>query len=148
LPKDPVERAKVRLVIDHISKTVVPRFFGLLQAQDRENQARVRADLEGALATFVEKVKGPFVAGDQLTIGDLTLAPFAFRFFLLEKHRGFMFHKTNTKFRAWMENIERLPSYQNTRSEKDLYEQFYRRYLDDVTESLAAKAVRTGSIIP
>jgi len=147
LPKDPIERAKVRLVIDHISKAIVPRFFAIQQAQDQEGQDKARRDLEGALDQFVEKIQGPFVAGDQLTIGDLALAPFAYRFFLLEKYRNFTYHKTNPKFKAWLDNIESLTSFKNTRSEEQYYEQFNKRFLDDVTESHIAKAIRSGGII-
>jgi len=148
LPPSSIARAEVRLAIDHVTKNIVPGFFKLLQAQDADSQGAARTALEQALLTFASLIKGPYLAGEQLTIGDLVLAPFVFRFFILEKHREFSIHKTDARLRAWIEAIERLPSYQNTRSEKDLYEQFYKRYLDDVTESLAAKAVRSGGIIP
>lgn len=148
--QDPTARAQVRLAIDHVTKTIVPGFFKLLQAQDEDSRSGARAALEQSLLTFASFIKspGPYLAGSQLTLGDLVLAPFAYRFFILEKHRGFTVHKSDEKLRAWISAIEKLPSYQNTRSEKDLYEQFYKRYLDDVTESLAAKAVRSGGIIP
>ncbi|GJJ11267.1 hypothetical protein Clacol_005499 [Clathrus columnatus] len=42
LPKDPVERAHIRIAIDHVSKAVVPPFMRLLQAQDQQGRESAR----------------------------------------------------------------------------------------------------------
>jgi glutathione S-transferase len=42
LPKDPFERARVRIAIDHVTKSILPNFFKLMQAQDSEGQVKAR----------------------------------------------------------------------------------------------------------
>jgi len=148
LPKDPVLRAHVRLAIDHISKTIVPGFFKLMQTQDKEGQEKVRIALEDAFVNFAERVKGPYLAGDQLTTADLALAPFIGRLYLLEEHRNFNVHKTNQKLKVWIEEIEKVPAYHKTLSDKVRYEQLYHRYLSDVAQSEAARAIRSGGVFP
>jgi glutathione S-transferase len=48
LPKDPILRAHVRLAIDHVSKTIVPGFFKLMQTQDKEGQDKARVGMSSS----------------------------------------------------------------------------------------------------
>lgn len=38
--------------------------------------------------------------GEQLTLADISLAPFAARIYLLEKHRGFTLHKDDLELES------------------------------------------------
>jgi glutathione S-transferase len=119
-----------------------------------------------AFAKFGEQVKGPFWGGSELTHADLALAPWAARLAVLEEHRGFDIKQTNAKFEGlwhvvnlvrkqfstsvaeWAKNIQALPSFQRTVSEKQYYEKIYMRYLRNEAQSEAAKATRAGTVIP
>lgn len=113
---------------------------------------------------FAERVKGPYLAGEQLTTADLAIAPFVGRLYLLEEHRRFTIHKKHEKLKgsasssdsstsltsevAWIEEIEKVDSYKKTLSDRVRYEQLYNRYLSDVAMSEAARAVRSGGAFP
>lgn len=45
LPKDALGKAHVRLAIDLISKSIIPAFFKLMQAQEKEKQDEGREGL-------------------------------------------------------------------------------------------------------
>jgi len=148
MPKDPIERAHVRIAIDHISKAVVPNFFKLLQAQEKEAQDSARSALEDAFIAFLHRVRGPYLLGQELSLADISLAPFIARLYLLEEHRGFTLHKTDLELKGWIEAIQKQESYQNTLSDREHYEKIFSRYLNNTAQSEVAKATRSGSGLP
>lgn len=171
LPKDPVERARVRIAIDGISKKVMPAFYKLLQQTDSAKHVEDRRGLVEALNVFQEDIQGPWFAGGQLTLADLVLAPFVVRFNLLERHRGFHASQVGAKFEGvsvfrlsvclrkaccidtafspeWCKRAAGLPSVQATLSDEDKYEQVYGRYLRNEAQSEVAKATRSGGVLP
>jgi glutathione S-transferase len=56
--------------------------------------------LGDALITLVQRWRGPSFLGEQLTLADITLAPFIPRLYLLEEHRGFSLHKDNAELKS------------------------------------------------
>lgn len=98
LPKDPIGRARVRIAIDGITKKFMPAFYKLLQQTDTSKHAEDRQGLIDALRVYQEDLKGPWFAGEQLTLVDLVLAPFVVRFDLLARHRGFYASQVGDKF--------------------------------------------------
>jgi glutathione S-transferase len=62
--------------------------------------------LEHAFVNFAERVKGPFLAGDEVSTGDLALAPFIGRLYLIEDHRGFSIHRQHGKLKGQLSGIE------------------------------------------
>ncbi|CAE6419096.1 unnamed protein product [Rhizoctonia solani] len=89
LPSDPYARAKVRYAVDGVSKSILPPFYRLLQAQDADKRDEARQDLYKGFQTFAEGITGPFWAGEQLTHADIALLPFIVRLPILEAHRNF-----------------------------------------------------------
>jgi len=148
LPKDAYDRAQVRLAIDLTSKSFVPQFFKLLQAQDADGQAKAREALYLTCQKYGDQVTGPFWGGSEISLADVALIPWAGRLYVVVEHREFDLSKTNPKFEAWVKHVLEVPSFKKTLSEKQHYSQIYARYLNNTAQSEAAKATRSGGVIP
>jgi glutathione S-transferase len=92
LPEGPYDRAVARLAIDHINKSVVPAFFRLLQAQPSEpdKQVTALAEFKDVLAEISKKAKGPYFFGEDFSLVDVAIAPWAVRDFIIRDFRGFV----------------------------------------------------------
>lgn len=90
----------MRLAIDHISKSIIPAFYKLLQQTDAAQQPSCRTQLEDAFRTFESGIKGPWYAGQEVGMADLMLAPWILRLQLLEEHRGFDVARVGPKFKG------------------------------------------------
>jgi len=151
MPKDPLQRAKVRLAIDNISKSIIPAFFRLLQSQEQEKQDAALEDVYKGLRGFQEGLKarnGPFYMGEQLTLADIALIPWATRFYIIEENRGFDIKQVGKPFAAWVEHVLNMDSVKAITSDKEHYTEIYGRYLRNEAQSEAAKATRAGTAIP
>ncbi|KAF8607774.1 glutathione-S-transferase [Ceratobasidium sp. AG-I] len=148
LPTDPYTRAQVRYAVDGVTKSILPPFYRLLQAQETEKQDEARQDLYKGLQTFAKGIQGPFWTGDQLTHADIALLPFIVRLPILEKHRDFKRAEVGHGFEAYAERVVSLPSVQRTLSEPQKYEEVYGRYLRNETQSEVAKSTRAGRMLP
>ncbi|QRV72617.1 glutathione S-transferase [Ceratobasidium sp. AG-Ba] len=148
LPSDPYARAQVRYTVDGVTKSILPPFYRLLQAQETDKQDEARQDLYKGLQTFAKGIKGDFWAGEQLTHADIALIPFIVRMPILEAHRNFKKAEVGHDFEAYAERVVNLPSVQRTLSEPDRYEEVYGRYLRNETQSEVAKNTRAGRILP
>jgi len=148
LPADPYERAIVRLQIDHISKAFIPAFFRALQAQEKDKQEAGLQDMYKALRQLAEKVKGPYFFGEQFSLVDVAIAPWAVRDYILAEHRGYKREDVGSGWKEWAEKLETRDSVVKTSSDKVHYEEIYGRYLRDEAQSEAAKATRAGTVIP
>jgi len=150
LPKDPYERAQVALAIDHVSKSVVPAFYRLMQRQDPQEQAEARAELEEAFRKFAGMIQGegPHLSGKNVGLADVACVPWVARFPILEKHRGWDASRISPEFTRWMEAMTSRPAYLATLSDADKYEEVYARYLRDESQSEVAKSTRGGRDLP
>ena len=148
LPQDPVDRARVRLWIDHISRKIIPNFFRLLQAQEDHDQNEARKDLEKAIYQFSEQLKSPYFMGEQFGMVDIALVPFIQRqYVVVQDHRGFIVPTDGEvwqKWHRWVEAINERASVQNTMSEAEYYAPIIQRYLNNTAQSDMAKATRQG----
>jgi len=147
-PKDPYDRAQVRLAIDLVSKSFLPAFFRLLQSQEAEKQAAALEEVYEALKKYAAGIRGPFYMGSQFTLADIVLAPWVARFYIVEKHRNFSASEVGDKFVQWTEAVKDRESFKKIVSEERYYEDIYGRYLRDEAQSEAAKATRAGRAIP
>ncbi|THH07264.1 hypothetical protein EW145_g3494 [Phellinidium pouzarii] len=148
MPADAYDRAFARIWIDHISKAVVPAYFRLLQAQEKEKQDQAREEFYKALGQLCEKRKGPFFLGEELSLVDIAIAPWAVREYILVEHRAFKREDVPNGWKEWAELLEKRESVLKTVSEREHYTDIYGRYLRDEAQSEAAKATRAGRVIP
>ncbi|CAE6429535.1 unnamed protein product [Rhizoctonia solani] len=148
LPSDPYARAQVRYAVDGVSKSILPPFYRLLQAQEAEKRDEARQDLYKGLQTFAKAITGPFWAGEQLTHADIALLPFIVRLPILEAHRDFKKSEVGHGFEAYAERVVNLPSVQRTISDSERYQEVYERYLRNETLSEVAKSTRAERILP
>ncbi|EIW74801.1 hypothetical protein CONPUDRAFT_132404 [Coniophora puteana RWD-64-598 SS2] len=123
LPKDPVERAKVRLFIDTVNTRFAPTFLGFVANGDSYQTV-----LDGARA--VQKLLpdyGKWAIGDQFTIADIAIAPFVSRIELAStcgvgKYAAgedrLVLDALNSpefaKFKAYSANLQERPSFKAT----------------------------------
>ncbi|KOS23304.1 Glutathione S-transferase omega-1 [Escovopsis weberi] len=177
LPLDPYQRARAHLWIDHIATRIVPAFYKLLQ-HTRGKQYTVeaaRAELLGhmrALAGAMD-ARGPFFLGRDVSLVDISLAPWVERLFLLDlyKEGGFRIPEDEAegpagtafgaaggllvggpgpwaRWRRWAAAVEERKSVRDTTSDREAYVRVYRRYAEDTTGSQVARATRQGGRLP
>lgn len=115
LPRDPADRALARMWLDHISKTFVPAFHRLLQAQDVEKQSEALQDVYKSLRKLAENIKGPFFHGE-FGLVDIAIAPWIVRDFVLREHRGFKRGDVSPVWEAYAERVEKRDSVVRTSS--------------------------------
>jgi len=148
LPVDPVERARVRIWIDHISKSFLPAVFRLIQSQTSDAQDSARAEVNKALGAFAKEIKGPYFLGDQFSLADIAIAPWIVRDYIIEENRGFKRSDVGQNWERYARSVESRDSVLRTQSDKHHYAEIYERYLRDEAQSEAAKATRAGRVIP
>ncbi|CAF1539570.1 unnamed protein product [Didymodactylos carnosus] len=148
LPKDPLERARVRLWIDHVSKKFNAAFFRTLQAQEEEKQKEALGELVEALQKYLDQVKGPWFSGEVFSLADITIAPWIIRLYILEEHRGFKDELVGGRWKEYEKLIKERPSVLKTTSEPQYYMEIYQRYLRNEAQSEVAKATRAGRALP
>jgi glutathione S-transferase len=117
LPKDPYLRAQARLAIEFINKSVVPAYFRLLQAQPDNpmKQTEARSEFTEALGTISEQRKGIFFFGEQISLVDIAIAPWAVRDFIATDYRGFQRDEVPS-WREWAKILEQHPTVRKTTS--------------------------------
>lgn len=125
LPSDPVEKARARIWIDHVAKSVVPAFMRLVMAQDAADQQRLLAEVRpppcnppaltrgkyyASLQTVAAQAKGPFFGGAAFGLVDAALAPWVVRDYVIAEHRGYARDAVGPKWVAWARAMERRES--------------------------------------
>lgn len=118
LPNDPYTKSVARTWVDFINKSVVPAFFRLLQAQpgEPEKQTLALADLSWALGTISEERRGAYFFGDDISLVDIFIAPWAVRDFIIRDYRGFERQNIKGGWKEWAELLELHPSVVKTTS--------------------------------
>ena len=116
LPKDPFERAYARIWIDFITKNVIPANQRLLQAQSVSAQDAAREDLYRALRTLSEKRKGPYFLGEEFSLVDVAIAPWAVRDYVLTENRGYERSKVSAAWVEWANLLANRDSVKRTTS--------------------------------
>jgi glutathione S-transferase len=157
LPSDPYERARARIWIDFVTSRIIPAFHRFLQYQpkseDDEGLSRVREEFMDKLRQFTEAMdpKGPFFLGEEVSLVDLGIAPWALRLWVFDHFKGGVRipqGKIWERWERWLSAIESRESVVNTTSEKEHYVPIYKRYADDTAMSELAKATREGKGVP
>lgn len=159
LPKDPYERARARLWIDHIGTKIVPAFYKLLQHTPEKpfTIEQAREELHKHLISFAKEMDptGPFFLGESISLVDITLAPWAKRLWLIDHYKsgGLGIPDSGkddqwSRWRLWYDAILKRQSVVDTWSDDDRYVIAYKRYADDTTNSEVGQATRQGGRLP
>jgi len=152
LPSDPQTRATSRLWSDHINRHVIPLFYKLLQAQDQNDQITHAQDLRDQINKLVAAAdpNGPFFLGPQISFVDVQVAPWVLRLRrVLGPYRGWPEPEEGSRWKAWVDAIDREPSVVATTSTDELYLDSYERYAENRPgTSQLADAVNSGRGLP
>ena len=153
LPSDPYQRARARILCDHIDKKVVPPFYHILMKRDEEARETAKKDLVAALRELFQDydgASGVMFGGDALGLVDIMLLPFAYRFGrVLPHYRNFMLPKEGLEgYYQWYAAASKCDSVQKTMPDDAKLIESYRRYAEDTADSKVAEAVRKGSVFP
>ncbi|KAL7937345.1 glutathione S-transferase [Trichoderma chlorosporum] len=160
LPSDPYQRARARLWIDHIGTRIIPAFYKFLQhTPDKDFTIdQAREEFHNHLKTFVAQMdpEGPWFLGENISLVDISLIPWAKRLFLLDHYKpgGIQIPQEGgennvwTRWNSWITAVENRESVKNTWSESEKYIDVYKRYADDTTDSLVGQATRKGNRLP
>ena len=154
LPSDPYQRARARILCDHISKKVIPPFYQILMKKVEKERDSAKKNLVAALCELFsdfDDSKGAYFGGKSLGIVDMMLFPFAYRFSLILPHyRNFVLpqDKGLEGFHQWYAAASKTDSVLGTMPDDAKLIEEYRRYAEDTTNSLVAQAVRKGSAFP
>ena len=125
LPTDPYKRARARLMADHISKKILPHFFGMLKHPDQQEQEKELL-LKGVADLMRDADEtGPFLMGAEFSLPDIMFASFALRInVVLPEYRDFSIPSGDQdcpdadmykKYHAWFKTIEGLDIFKTTR---------------------------------
>ena len=170
-PIDNYERARMKIWIDWIGGKVCPAFYRLLQHTSESSYTleEAREQLLQAIVTWTQEAdpEGPFWNGKEVSMIDLTLAPWNERLFLIEHYKsggtGFPFYgnhgskqpsgghdndKVIQRWLKWSKAMSERQSVQDTLSEREMYLKSYQRYAENTTGSEVGQATRAGKALP
>ena len=153
LPTDPYERARVRILCDHIGKKIVPPFYALLMKKSEPERDMAKQNIESSLKSLFEEVEiqdGPFFGGKSLNMVDIMLFPFAYRFQLIFPHYREYRPPVEglERYYKWYAAVSQCESVKKTMPEDEKLIEIYKRYADDTAQSLVAEAIRKGTSLP
>lgn len=159
LPQEPYEKARARLWIDHVSTKIIPGFYKLLQHTPDKVYTldEAREELHKSILSFANEMdpKGPFFLGEQLSLVDISFAPWQKRLWLIDHYKpgGIGIPKEGQdekwgRWRQWAKAIEARQSVIDTWSDDARYIVAYKRYAEDTTNSLVGQATRQGKALP
>lgn len=155
LPSDPYTRAQTRIWMDFVTSRIIPAFHRFLQHQPTSSTS-----IDTARDEFLEKLKqfteamdpaGPYFLGEEVSLIDLVLAPWAVRLWVFDHFKGGLDvpqGATWERWRKWLSAVEQRESIIKTTSEREHYLPIYQRYADDTAQSELAKATREGKGVP
>ncbi|PLB45427.1 putative glutathione S-transferase [Aspergillus steynii IBT 23096] len=168
LPEDPYERARARIWVDFVTSRVISAFHRFLQYQPSSADEDAVAELDRHRQEFLDLLKqwarelhpeGPFFLGDQISLPDLVLGPWAIRLWVFDEFKvgglgvpaegqGGEDEAVWRRWRKWVKAIEERRSFRETMSDAQQYRPIYKRYADNVAQSELAKATRSGRGVP
>lgn len=116
LPSDPIDRAIARLWLDHLSKTFVPAFHRLLQAQEAGKQHGALQELYESLNKFAKNIQGPYFFGENFSLVDAAIAPWIVRDYIIAENRGYKRGDVSSNWVSYAGTVEVRDSVVKTQS--------------------------------
>jgi glutathione S-transferase len=124
LPGSASQRANARMWSEMLNNTICSNFYTLLMKQDESSQKDAAEKILSSLRKFSRHCVGPYFYGEQLSIVDITIAPWMVgtRMGVLKTYRNFEVPQTEeyAKYWAWYEAVITRPSFIATSSDEDL----------------------------
>lgn len=114
----------------------------------------MRNEFKDNLKQFTQAMDkgGPWFLGDELSMIDLIMAPWAVRLWVFEKWKGGLQISEDDevdegvwkRWRKWLAAVEDRQSVKETTSDEEHYLPLYERYARDEAQSEMAKSIRAG----
>lgn len=149
---DPYWFAQCRIWAEKVNRECCSPYYGVLVRHDpMERKQHFDALLQG-LQNFskqLEQTSGSlFLPNQQLSIVDIALIPWAYRYYVLSHYRGDEYSIPKTpalqKYWEWWDCVRQLDHVQCTFPDPDQYLQHIAKYADGTARSKVANAVRRG----
>ena len=165
-PNDAYQRARARLLSEHISKKIIPHFYACLQKQSPAERTQAAEAIFQGIITLMNDAsnQGPFLLGADFSMPDIMLAPWAHRFDVILRHYrsvvipcedgsppdGALREHADAfkRYHAWYKAVQALPCYKKTLAEQEKLIASYQRYADDTVKSQVGDAIRSGTALP
>lgn len=152
ISEDPFWYARSRYWADKVNRECCSTYYGVLVRKDESERQAHFQDLIKGLTHFSKQLttsSGPtFLPDSQLSNVDLTLLPWAFRYYVFEEYRGpeYTIPRTNElePYHEWFDYVMNLDSVKRTLPDKDRYLEHIGKYADGSARSKVANAVRRG----
>ena len=151
VPTDPYLAAKCRYWADKVNRECCSPYYGVL-VRTEENERKENFDkLVTGLKAFSSEIEKNgdgrgFLGGGRLTNADISLMPWAFRYYIFEHYRGYTIPMIPEleAYRTWFEYVFSLDSVKRTLPDKERYLEHIGKYADSSARSKVANAVRRG----
>jgi glutathione S-transferase len=145
-----------------VTTRVIPAFHRFLQWTDSKPYSlqEAQAEFRQTLLTWIKDASptGPFFFGEEMTMADIQMAPWAIRLWIFEHFKSVPAvpaegedqenEESWKRWRKWVNAVENRESVTNTLSEREYYLPLYERYHQDIAQSELAKATRSGRGVP
>ncbi|KAG2178414.1 hypothetical protein INT44_001566 [Umbelopsis vinacea] len=143
LPDNALKRAQIRFFVEYWSSKVNPQQWKLLGARDdKEGRQTAYNDINAALARINELLleqsqEGPYFLGQEYSIADINVAPFAYRLKLLVAH----FFKDEVELihfakyprvKEFLAGITERDSFKATIANEELFAQAYEKAIERI----------------
>lgn len=150
--EDPFLASRQRIWTEKVNRDCCSPYYGVLVRKGDAERREYFASLVKGLEAFSKQLttsSGPtFLPEAQLSSVDMTLIPWAYRFYVFETYRGPDFKIPETSelepYHTWYDHVMNLDSVKRTLPEKDRYLEHIMKYADGSARSKVANAVRRG----
>ena len=153
LPGNAAQRAHARMWADKLNKKINTPFYQLLMKQTKEEQDKAAQTILEGLRDFSANCRGPYFYGDEFTLVDIALAPWAvgIRMDILKHYRQFEVPHTQEydQYHKWAKVVSERSQFKATAStDLPAMIRVYRRYAEGTALSKVGDAVRGGTALP
>ena len=153
LPGNAAQRAHARMWADKLNKKICTPFYQLLMKQTKEEQDKAAQTILEGLKDFSANCQGPYFYGNEFTLVDIALAPWAvgIRMDVLNHYRQFEVPQTEEydQYHKWTKAVSERSQFKATAStDLPAMVRVYRRYAEGTALSKVGEAVRGGTALP
>mmetsp|Transcript_18792 Transcript_18792/g.52365 ORF Transcript_18792/g.52365 Transcript_18792/m.52365 type:complete len:197 (+) Transcript_18792:495-1085(+) len=147
LPKEPLLRAKARVVAAHCNDRVIPHYYKMLMQESAEGQEEAKDNLLEGLRQLLPLIDptGPFFVGGSFGLADISIAPWWERLLSVSKaYRGFEVPDTEefARLHKWYAACLEVQAFKRTIVDQEKLVANYSGYANNSATSDAAKKFR------